>query len=241
MTRTCARCGRENPYDSRFCNACGLNLSASEIQKSAASDIKCSKCGEMNEPFRRYCKNCSEDLSIIGVQKELGSRYCAWCGSPVPMEATMCGKCGQNPAGVPEAVTTFRYEPAEAELELGSRPKTSKPIWGGLLLIIAGISEIVSGIVILSTNVSSSPAAIGVSPEVISAAQNFVAVCGSIVFILGLVAAFGGAFAINRKHPTLAIVASVFGLAGLGFYYTGSIASLIALILLAISREEFSE
>ena len=78
---TCPRCGRENPADSRFCNACGAELTASEgarEQRKVVTVLFCdlvgsTALGESTDPealrarMRRYFEDLRGVLELHGV------------------------------------------------------------------------------------------------------------------------------------------------------------------------------
>ena len=64
-------------------------------------------------------------------------------------------------------------------------------------------------------------------------------ICGTIEFIFALVMIAGGMAALDRRMWGLALTGSILGLFTIGFFLETSIMSLIALVLLAISRDEF--
>ena len=69
--------------------------------------------------------------------------------------------------------------------------------------------------------------------------QTIINICGVVFLIFGIVLLVGGIFAIKRMNWGIALVASIVGLFSLGPFLLGSIFSLVALILLFMSKEEF--
>ena len=69
--------------------------------------------------------------------------------------------------------------------------------------------------------------------------EDIMTVCGAILIILGLIAAVGGFFGLQRKHFGLVILGGVLGLFIISPYMIASILSLIGLILVAISKKDF--
>lgn len=113
--------------------------------------------------------------------------------------------------------------------------KTAKPIAGGILVAIAGILALYQGasIAFLGGGIAAIPGLGGLGLETI------LYVCGAIFIIFGLIALLGGIMALQRKMWGLALVGSILGLLGLGLLI-GSILALIGLILIAISKSEFT-
>lgn len=108
-----------------------------------------------------------------------------------------------------------------------AKKESAMPTIGGILIIIAGILELI----VAAGLIAGGTALLGIS----FGGSGFLVVCGVIVAILGLVALLGGVFAIQRKHFGLAVLGGILGL--LGWFIPG----LIGLILIAISRDEFHD
>ena len=109
---------------------------------------------------------------------------------------------------------------------------SQKPQIAGVLLIGAGILEIISAIAIWSSDIPSYGYT-GIDLE------GMVHVCGTIVFVLAAVALLGSYSAIRKDSFVLAISASIAGLLGVGVLYLGSVLSFVAMILIIIARDEF--
>jgi uncharacterized membrane protein YjjP (DUF1212 family) len=62
--------------------------------------------------------------------------------------------------------------------------------------------------------------------------------CSAIFAVFSIFALLGGLYAIKRKNFGIVIIGSIFGILSFGFIF-GSICSIIALILLIVSKEEF--
>ncbi len=111
---------------------------------------------------------------------------------------------------------------------------TAKPVIGGILIIIGALVGIVFGIWI---------AAIGGTLETLmpvtvpgaDALAGIIMICGIVFLVFGIIGLLGGIFAIKRTHFGLAILGGIFSLLA-GFIIFG----LIGLILVAISKKEFS-
>lgn len=63
-------------------------------------------------------------------------------------------------------------------------------------------------------------------------------ICGAIGIILSLFALLGGIMSLLRKNWALALVGGILGLFTIGFII-GSVLSLVALILIAVSKKEY--
>ncbi len=119
------------------------------------------------------------------------------------------------------------------------------PVVGGILIIISGIIGIVIGLTlaVAASAISEMFADLyggmyGI--DVLGMFEGILVACGVIWFIIGLIAFIGGVFGLRKKRWGLAIVGGVFALLTIGPYFIGSILGLIGLILVAISKREFS-
>ena len=65
--------------------------------------------------------------------------------------------------------------------------------------------------------------------------------CSSIVILLSIVCIFGVIASWKRQHFDAAIVCTTVGIFTIGFYFMGSILSILALVLLLKSKEEFDD
>jgi DNA-directed RNA polymerase subunit RPC12/RpoP len=65
--------------------------------------------------------------------------------------------------------------------------------------------------------------------------------CSSIVIILSIATIFGFIASWKRQHFDAAVIGSIVGIFTIGFYFIGSILSIIAIILLLLSKEEFDD
>jgi len=113
--------------------------------------------------------------------------------------------------------------------------KTMLPVAGGIMLIIAGIISISfwAFIAFLGGAVGS---LVPIGGGVLA---GILLVCGIIGIVLSLITLLGGVMGFMRKMWGLALVGGILGLFTLGWYFLGSLLSLIGLILIAISRKEF--
>lgn len=152
------------------------------------------------------------------------TRQCVSCGRALDFSANVCPYCGRD-------YRTPVYVP--------SKPKSLKPVVGGILIVIAGLAALIMGLLVLTINQADMQAS-GTLPEDITweDIEAILGACGIIVIIFGAIAMIGGLFGIIRKHFGLAIIGGIFALLGIGFVI-GSVMALIGLILVAISRDEF--
>ena len=154
-------------------------------------------------------------------------RRCVTCGRAIEWHMNVCPYCGHDyrvVAGPP------------------MKPRTSKPVIGGTLVIIAGILALAMGVFYIVVEPSDLDA-MGYSPVSeadmsLSEVADILGTCGIIEIVIGMIAVVGGAFAIMRRSFGLAIAGAIVGMIGVGFLI-GGLLGLIGLILIAISRSEF--
>ncbi|MBU0685471.1 MAG: hypothetical protein ABIE25_06815 [Thermoplasmatota archaeon] len=144
------------------------------------------------------------------------------------MEANVCQYCGHD----------YRMQAVPAK----PVEKGMLSLVGGILILIAGIMGLVLGAVfIVASNSVDTLADWGVDVAGVGdILSDILLVCGIIVIILSLVVVLGGFFGITRKHWGLAIVGGVLGLFLIGPYMLASLFALIGLILVAVSKKDFS-
>lgn len=115
--------------------------------------------------------------------------------------------------------------------------RSALPTAGGVLLLIAGIIALINWIWVAFV-----AGTIGGMMTAIPGLGGFGAimiVCGVVGIIFSIIALVGGVMAIQRKMWGLALAGSILGLFTIGFVFVSSILSLIALILIALSKSEF--
>jgi len=170
---------------------------------------------------------------------ELIDATCPSCRHAVRLDANVCPNCG------------YRLRPEQMKAAAQARPipqsvapvsrGTSKSLIGGVLLVVSGLIGIITGLIfaaLSSTVIDMLGETYG--EDVLRMAEGVLVACGVIWFIIGLIALIGGVFAIRRKKWGIAVVGGVFGLLTFGPWFIGSILGLIGLILVAISKDEFS-
>lgn len=123
------------------------------------------------------------------------------------------------------------------------KPQTSAPMVAGILLMIAGIIWIVEAALVLAAAFTLGNLGIPGLPidlmGMMGPLQGLLAGLGIVGIILAIIVILGGYFSTQRTHLPLAIIGGVFGLAAIGPLGIASLLSLIALILAAISHEEY--
>lgn len=171
---------------------------------------------------------------------EIIDATCPSCRHAVPMDANVCPYCGYviKPE-VAKAAAPQKAPPQAAPA--GAKLLTSKPVVGGVLVIVSGLIGIVTGLLFAALSGETEDLLQETyGPDIVSAVEGVLVACGVIWFIIGLIALIGGVFAIKRKKWGFAIVGAVLALLTVWPYFIGSILGLVGLILIAISKNEFS-
>lgn len=155
-------------------------------------------------------------------------RNCVTCGRAIDWRANVCPYCGHD----------FRMVQGPPQ-----KARTSKPVVGGVLIIIAGILALAMGVMYIVLEPSDLESW-GYSPVSeadmsLSEIADLLGTCGAIELVFGLIAIVGGVFAMMRRSFVLSIAGGIFGMIGIGFLF-GGLLGLVGLILVAMSRSEFS-
>ena len=128
-----------------------------------------------------------------------------------------------------------------------AKPQTIKPVIAGVLLIVVAVMGLIVAMVfmgavdiglgMLDSYVVEDPT--GTATGMVDMIQGILMVCGVIFMIFGLLALLGGLMPVLRKSWGLAMMGAIFGIFTLGPYALGSILSIVALILIIMSKDEF--
>lgn len=117
---------------------------------------------------------------------------------------------------------------------------SSKPLYAGIILIIAGLLGLFTWASALALDVSMIQNVLPPeSPISAEQLQSFLTTCGLIGAALSIFTLAGGIVAISRKAWGLAIIGGILGLFTIGPFLLGSILSLVGLILVIIARSDF--
>ncbi len=219
--------------------------------------MKCGKCGGDNPDYAVYCGKCGNDLpkasSNASETQETGStqvvaprtpaqwakpemKFCSKCGKEIRADSYTCEFCGERPWSdnssrwdhLYDTQQTYSSSDAYSTSEvLSSASHSNGPVIGGIFAILAGVFALGQGLIYMAG-----------SAMIVLPGTGTLCLCGGIDFVFGMVSVLGGVCALSRKKFGLAVLGAVLGMLGLGLII-GFIFGLIALILIAISREEF--
>jgi hypothetical protein len=141
-------------------------------------------------------------------------------------------------------------KPFDAEnLESSTQQPSSRnsyPFIAGILLIIAGALGIFNWIQTFTLDVTTLGSLFDINqiqeiyPEITyEQILGFLQTCAIIGIIISVFPILGGLLAVKKKLYYIAITGSIIGLFSIGIMATSSILSLIALVLLILSKKEF--
>ena len=132
-----------------------------------------------------------------------GTSFCPRCGAPTTPLTEICTKCG---ARVAKAI----------------KGKTWKPTTAGILSIIAGAIQVITGIVIAAFGGIGWFFGIG-----------WLSAIGAPLIILGIIAIIGGVYALKRRVWGLALAGAICALVG------PPILGILAIIFVSLGKGEF--
>jgi len=197
--------------------------------------VKCPKCGNvmdvtsLERPLRVKCPLCNTEGMLKAKPQQ--PQY-------VPLvSSTPYSPYAPHPSHAPYPAQHPPYPPYPSPPAwYPEKKKTNTALAAGVLLIIAGIlavGNIIADIFLVSSGNTSVSGYGGIA--------NLLIVCFTIIFVFAVIAILGGVMAVKRKSWAVALIGSIFGLFTLGPLFVSSILSLIALILIVVSKEEFRQ
>lgn len=139
--------------------------------------------------------------------------------------------------------------PEKDNLKYSVQPTSNKSILPtiiGFLLIIAGVLAIMNWLSVFLLDITTLGSYYDISqlqqvypnitPEQF---LGFLKTCAAIGLIISIFPILGGLLAIKRKMWGISVACSIIGLLSIGILFTSSLFSLIAIIILFISKKEF--
>lgn len=212
----CGKCGKENPGYSIFCGWCGGDLKESP-SSGATTQTAPTPSTEPSLP----------ELSARWDSSEM--RYCSRCGKKIRADSRRCQFCGMEPWASPSSASEQYISSSEDfwATEVRRAEQTSGPTIGGIFSILAGVTAVGQGLFYLAG-----------AAFITLGGTGFLCLCGGLDVLFGLIAVLGGICALKRESFTMAIIGAVLGMLGLGLLI-GFLFGLLALIFIAVSKEEF--
>ncbi len=197
--------------------------------------LLCTNCGFKNPDGSKFCVKCGFDLS-----SQSPPVVCPSCGAENATRSTFCETCGKR---ITPEVQAEKSPDQPAPMEhlyppLGeSRIKSffrsqGGPFVAGLLLVIGGALDILNGIVAFNREIPTNDLGIDIS--------GYVACCATLSIIFGLGAILGGWLSFIKKYFYAVLVGAIMGMLGFGYYGLGALVCFIALIVVVISKDDYS-
>ena len=118
--------------------------------------------------------------------------------------------------------------------------QSAKPLSAGIRLIVFGLINIGNAIYTIVTVEEAVSQFEGIGGETLGFLADIVLICSIIFIIFSVIAILGGYFATQRSRFGIALMGAIVGLFTIGPMCLSSITALVALILIAISKDEFS-
>lgn len=214
----CPACGAKNPNYIIYCGKCGQEIPDS-LRKAAEAEPEL-------EPAETAAVPTGQPSAAPPAVAPEATKKCNWCGTYNKTSANFCSYCGRDPYRVTPYEAGTSWEVPEES------PKTSAPLIGGILAILAGVLALGQGIIYsMASDIAYTAGYVG---------GGYLCACGGLDILFGLASVVGGIFAIQRKHFSLALIGGILGMLGLGLV-VGFVVGLIAVILIAVSRVEFED
>ena len=217
----CAKCGKDNPGYTAFCGWCG-----SDLKETAGGAVR-------TQPEQRAADTPSAADTPVGEYAQPEMRYCSKCGTRIQANSYTCPNCGDYPWQAPtQRSTQTIWETDDSASEsyttpIHARPRSSTPVIGGIMSILAGVLALGQGLLYLAGS------------TLITFYGGTLCLCGGLDSLFGVIAIVGGISALKREGFAIALVGAILGMLGFGFLI-GFVFGLIALVLIAISRQEFA-
>lgn len=221
----CPRCGADNPDYSFYCGNCSADLrdSSGKIIEPTAKSAPAEEPKIVNEQT-------AEIKPVPVTVKPPQLVRCTWCGRQVNMTTLYCPYCGKNPRGPWEGGSRESdYMVDQAEISSG-RSASGTLVIGGIMAILAGVLALGQGLLYMTAS-----SMVGYLPG-----SGSLCFCGGLDALFGLGSLAGGIMAIRRSSFALALVGAIVGMLGFGLVI-GALFGLIAIICIAISRQEFND
>jgi len=124
--------------------------------------------------------------------------------------------------------------------------KSILPTIIGFLLIIAGAVALMNWLSVFSLDINNLSSYYNISqlqqvyPNITEEQfLGFIKTCATIGLVISIFPILGGVLALKRKMWGISVACSIIGLLSIGIFFTSSLFSFIAIIILFISKKEF--
>lgn len=202
--------------------------------------MRCPHCGAENPDGSKYCSDCGMRM-ILSTETSVAQPppppataplaedrlICPHCGFSNPERARFCSGCGGvvRP-GVSRPWATAYPSPSAVSFVPQS---TRKPLIAGVLMLVNGALAVLATFVFLPS-IEQQTEELGLG--------GYATLCGVVNLIFACGSFLGGVLAIRRRYWLLALAGSIMSML-CGAFYIGFLFGIIAIVLVAASRDEF--
>jgi hypothetical protein len=184
---------------------------------------------------RTTCPNCDHEFILdIPKNKEKYRTLCPNCNYKFTIKKSI--ECEDLED---ECIWEEHGEPRKTILS-SIKPRTDKPMIAFLILTIVfiiGLSSAIS-ILIAQYNQVFTKSTFELLPIFI-VNNNYIFILSSIIFLFSFIALIGSILSFKRIHLNIVIICAFLSIFSIGFYFIGSLLSIVSLIIIFKSREEF--
>ena len=180
------------------------------------------------------CPKCNHDFILdIPKDKEKYRTVCPNCNHKFNIKKSIECKDLEE-----ECIWEERGEPRKTILS-AMKPRTDKPMIAFIILTFVFIIGLISAISIqIKSEIFFNNALRLLSYTNINL-NNLSIVVSITIFIFSIFALIGSIFSFKRKRLKIVIICTFLSILSIGFYFIGSLLSIVALIIIFYSREEF--
>jgi DNA-directed RNA polymerase subunit RPC12/RpoP len=193
--------------------------------------------GEIIMKGRTTCPNCNNEFILdIPQDKEKYAIVCPNCNHKFTIKKSIDCKDLED-----ECVWEERGEPRKTILS-SMKPRTDKPMIASIILtfvFIIGLSSAISIMIEQYKDIFIN-STFELLPFIGININNYsIFIFSIIIFIFSIIALFGSILSFKRNHLNIAIICAFISIFSIGFFFIGSVLSLVSLIIIVKSREEF--
>jgi len=183
---------------------------------------------------RTKCPKCNHDFILdIPKDKEKFRTVCQNCNHKFTIKKSIECKDLEE-----ECIWEEHGEPRKTILS-AMKPRTDKPMIASIILTFVFIIGLISAISIQIKSEIFFNSTFRLLSYINININNLSIVVSIIIFIFSIFALIGSIFSFKRNHLKIAIICTFLSISSIGFYFIGLLLSIVALIIIFYSREEF--
>jgi len=183
---------------------------------------------------RTKCPKCNHDFILdIPKDKEKFRTVCQNCNHKFTIKKSIECKDLEE-----ECIWEEHGEPRKTILS-AMKPRTDKPMIASIILTFVFIIGLISAISIQIKSEIFFNSTFRLLSYINININNLSIVVSIIIFIFSIFALIGSIFSFKRNHLKITIICTFLSISSIGFYFIGVLLSIVALIIIFYSREEF--